>query len=244
MTRVRLDQLVVQRGLAESREKAQRLIRASAVRANDQPVTKPGHLFPDDVALTMNSAPPYVGRGGEKLEEALRHFALDVRAAVCMDVGASTGGFTDCLLQHGARRVYAIDVGKGQLHWSLRQDERVTVLEGVNARYLDPAWFDETPGFAVVDVSFISLTKILPAVTTILASGSSVVTLIKPQFEAGRDQVGKGGVVRDEAVHEAVIEKIQRFGSDDLGWLWRGHCVSPIRGPAGNVEFLGYWIKQ
>ena len=244
MTRSRLDQLVVQRGLVESREKAQRLIRAGAVRVADQPATKPGHLFPEDAVITMDEAPRFVGRGGEKLQEALKHFSIPVAGQVCMDVGASTGGFTDCLLQHGARRVYAIDVGKGQLHWNLRQDGRVTVLEGVNARHLEPAWFDEKPEFAVVDVSFISLTKILPAVTTILAAGGGVVTLIKPQFEAGREQVGKGGVVRDGAVHEAVIEKVRRFGTEELGWIWQGHCVSPIKGPAGNVEFLAYWRKR
>lgn len=244
MTRVRLDQLIVQRGLIESREKAQRLIRAGLVRVADQPATKPGHLFPEDTVITMDEGPRFVGRGGEKLEEALKHFDLSVTGLVCMDVGASTGGFTDCLLQHGARRVYAIDVGKGQLHWNLRQDARVTVLEGVNARHLDPAWFDEQPAFAVLDVSFISLTKILPAVTTILASGAGVVTLIKPQFEAGRDQVGKGGVVRDGAVHAAVIEKIRLFGTEQIGWAWQGHCTSPIKGPAGNTEFLAYWRKQ
>ncbi len=244
MTRSRLDQLVVQRGLVESREKAQRVIRAGSVRVGNQPATKPGHLFPEDAVITMDEAPRFVGRGGEKLEEALNHFSIPVAGQVCMDVGASTGGFTDCLLQHGARRVYAIDVGKGQLHWNLRQDGRVTVLEGVNARHLEPAWFDEEPEFAVVDVSFISLTKILPAVTTILAAGGGVVTLIKPQFEAGREQVGKGGVVRDGAVHEAVIEKVRRFGTEEVGWMWRGHCVSPIKGPAGNVEFLAYWRKR
>lgn len=244
MTRARLDQLVVQRGLVESREKAQRLIRAGSVRVADQPATKPGHLYRDDAVITIDEAPRFVGRGGEKLEQALDEFGIRVNDMVCMDIGASTGGFTDCLLQRGARRVFAIDVGKGQLHWNLRQDKRVTVLEGVNARHLEQAWFDEQPAFAVLDVSFISLTKILPAVTTILAPGAGVVTLIKPQFEAGREEVGKGGVVRDKAVHDAVVEKVRRFGTDELGWAWQGQCVSPIRGPAGNVEFLAYWRKE
>lgn len=244
MTRARLDQLVVQRGLVESREKAQRLIRAGSVRVADQPATKPGHLYRDDAVITLDEAPRFVGRGGEKLEQALDEFGIRVNDMVCMDIGASTGGFTDCLLQRGARRVFAIDVGKGQLHWNLRQDKRVTVLEGVNARHLEQAWFDEQPAFAVLDVSFISLTKILPAVTTILAPGAGVVTLIKPQFEAGREEVGKGGVVRDKAVHDAVVEKVRRFGTDELGWAWQGQCVSPIRGPAGNVEFLAYWRKE
>ncbi len=244
MSRTRLDQLLVQRGLAESREKAQRLIRAGSVRIADQPATKPGHLYPDDVELLVKDAPRYVGRGGEKMEAALRHFAIDVAGTVCLDIGASTGGFTDCLLQHGARRVYAVDVGKGQLHWYLRQDGRVTVLEGVNARHLESAWFDEAPDVAVVDVSFISLTKVLPAVTTILASGGGAVTLIKPQFEAGRDQVGKGGVVRDAAVHEEVIAAIRAFGEEQVGWRCQGVCPSPLLGPAGNTEFLAYWRKQ
>lgn len=242
--RMRLDQLLVERDLVESREKAQRLIRAGDVCVAHQPATKPGHLFPDDADITLKEKPRFVSRGADKLEEALRHFHLNVEGKITMDVGASTGGFSDCLLQHGARRVYAIDVGKGQLHWKLRQDPRVTVLEGVNARQLDPRWFDETPTLATVDVSFISLTKILPAVTTILPAAGEAVTLIKPQFEAGRDQVGRGGVVRDAAVHEEVVEKIRLFGSGELGWIWQGTCVSPIKGPAGNTEFLAYWRKQ
>ncbi len=241
MTRTRLDQLVVQRGLVESREKAQRLIRAGAVRVADQPATKPGHLFPADAAITMDAPPRFVSRGGEKLEEGLNHFAVDARNRICLDVGASTGGFTDCLLQRGARRVYAVDVGKGLLHWSLRCDDRVSVIEDVNARHLEPAWFDEKPCLVVIDVSFISLTKILPAVTRVLESSADVVALIKPQFEAGRKEVGKGGVVRDARVHESVIEMIRTFGAEQMGWSWQGHCVSPVRGPAGNVEFLAYW---
>lgn len=239
--KVRLDQLLVQRELVESREKAQALIRAGAVRVNEQPASKPGHTYPDDAAITIAQAARFVGRGGEKLEGALTAFAIDVTGCVAMDIGASTGGFTDCLLQHGARHVYAIDVGKGQLHWNLRQDARVTVWEGHNARHLDPAWFDPVPDFAVADVSFISLVKILPAIKAVLPSGSQTVTLIKPQFEAGPEQVGKGGVVRDPRIHQAVIERIQEFAHNELGWHGLGVCESPLKGPAGNTEFLAHW---
>ena len=185
----------------------------------------------------------YVGRGGEKLEAALRHFAVDVAGRVCLDVGASTGGFTDCLLQHGASRVYALDVGRGQLHWKLRKDVRVVVIEGVNARYLRAGDLPETPTMATVDVSFISLEKVLPAVTAILAPDADLITLIKPQFEAGRHEVRRGGVVRDSAVREAVVARVRAFGEETLGLEWRGVYESPIRGPAGNVEFLAYWRR-
>ena len=181
--------------------------------------------------------------GGEKLEEAFLRFELDVQGRVCMDVGASTGGFTDCLLQHGAARVYAIDVGRGQIHSTLRSDPRVVVMDGVNARYLVPGDLPAVPEFATIDASFISLTKILPAVTQILANGGRIVSLIKPQFEAGREQVGKGGVVRSEAVRDEVVERVRRFGTDELGLKWLGVCPSPIKGPAGNVEFLACWEK-
>lgn len=244
MTKQRLDQWLVQEGLAESREKAQRLIRAGQVRVNGQTATKPGQPCPMVAEVTLEALPRFVGRGGEKLAAAFAAFPLHVAGAVCVDVGASTGGFTDCLLQHGARRVYAVDVGKGQLHWNLRRDPRVTVFEGVNARHLNVSDFDETPVFASIDVSFISLTKILPAVTTILAAGGEVVTLIKPQFEAGREQVGKGGVVRDPSVHAQVVERVRQFGESMLGWQWLGYLASPLKGPAGNVEFLAHWRKQ
>ena len=239
--RMRLDQLLVQRELVESRGKAQALIRAGSVRVADQPMTKPGHLFAVDAEITVDQPPKYVSRGGEKMAAALDAFPVEVNGRICMDIGASTGGFTDCLLQHGARHVYAVDVGKGQLHWDLRQDERVTVMEGVNARHLEPAWFDAVPTLAVADVSFISLTKVLPAIHSVLAPGGEAVTLIKPQFEAGREQVGKGGVVRDPAVHKVVLATVQQFGEERLGWMWQGHNVSPLKGPAGNVEFLAYW---
>jgi len=238
---VRLDQLVVDRGLAESREKAQRLIRAGQVRLQGVPLTKPGRPVDPEGTLTVDAPPPFVSRGGQKLQAAFDAFALDVQGAVCLDVGASTGGFTDCLLQHDAARVYAVDVGKGQLDWRLRNDPRVEVREGVNARYLEADAFDPRPRFACADVAFISLTLILPAMTRTLVPASTLVTLIKPQFEAGRDQVGKGGVVRDPAVHQAVIEKIRRFGTETLGLTWCGCVPSPLKGPAGNTEFLAHW---
>lgn len=232
---------MTQRGLTESREQAQRLIRAGLVRVAGQVAAKPGHLYADDAAVELLGGPRFVSRGGDKLEAAIQAFNLSVTGRVAIDIGASTGGFTDCLLQHGARLVYAVDVGKGQLHWKLRQDPRVIVHESCNARYLDGTTFPEQPNLAVVDVSFISLTKILPALKSILASGAEAVTLIKPQFEAGREQVEKGGVVRDQAVRDAVIASIHSFGEAEIGWHWQVVCESPVRGPAGNVEYLAYW---
>jgi 23S rRNA (cytidine1920-2'-O)/16S rRNA (cytidine1409-2'-O)-methyltransferase len=243
MPAARLDQMLVTRGLAESREKAQRLIRAGQVRVNGQTATKPGHDYPDDVTVEVEAPERFVSRGGEKLEEAFRCFQPMVEGLICLDVGASTGGFTDCLLQHGAARVYAVDVGKGQLHWKIRTDPRVVVFEGVNARFLETRSLPETPAFAVIDVSFISLTKILPAVQQILAGGGHIISLIKPQFEAGRSKVERGGVVRDPAVHEEVIENVKAFGIQSVGLEFLGICRSPILGPAGNVEFLAYWKK-
>jgi 23S rRNA (cytidine1920-2'-O)/16S rRNA (cytidine1409-2'-O)-methyltransferase len=239
----RLDQFLVERGLAESREKAQRLILAGQVRLNGQVADKPGRRTSPDAAVTVDAAERFVGRGGDKLEHAFQVFQPDVQAKICLDVGASTGGFTDCLLQHGAAKVFAVDVGTGQLHWKLRNDPRVAAMEKVNARYLRPGDLPETPGFAVVDVSFISLTKILPAVKDILQPGACIVTLIKPQFEAGRKEVCRGGVVRDPGVRQDVIERIRRFGETELGLKWLGICESPLRGPAGNVEYLAYWHK-
>ena len=185
----------------------------------------------------------YVSRGGEKLEGALARFDIRVEGRVALDVGASTGGFTDCLLQHGAVRVYAVDVGRGQLHWKLRNDPRVMVMEQCNARYLRPQDLPESPSLAVVDVSFISLTKILGPLCAVLAPGADLVTLIKPQFEAGREQVGEGGVVRDPAVHRQVVERIRDFGTRELPLQWVDVCHSPIQGPAGNIEFLAWWKK-
>jgi 23S rRNA (cytidine1920-2'-O)/16S rRNA (cytidine1409-2'-O)-methyltransferase len=242
--KIRLDQLLVQRSLADSREKAQRLVLAGAVRVNGQVADKPGHTVLDapETLLTVDSPEKFVGRGGQKLEKALDVFPITVTGRICLDVGASTGGFTDCLLQRGAVRVYAVDVGRGQLDWRLRNDPRVVLREGVNARYLKPGDLPEPVSLCVVDVSFISLTKILPAVIPLMVPGD-LVTLIKPQFEAGPDQVGKGGVVRDPAVRERVVDGIRLFGGGLPGLQWQDHCESPIKGPAGNVEFLAWWKR-
>jgi 23S rRNA (cytidine1920-2'-O)/16S rRNA (cytidine1409-2'-O)-methyltransferase len=234
----RLDVLVVERGLIESRAQAQRLIRAGLVRVAGQVSDKPGVRVAADSDITLQARPRFVSRGGEKLVAALERFGLDVAEIVAADVGASTGGFTDCLLQHGASRVYAIDVGYGQLAWRLRNDSRVIVMERTNARYLDR--LPEAVGLVTVDVSFISLGLILPVAVRWLGLGGQAVALIKPQFEAGRREVGKGGVVRDPAVHQRVLEQVLGTAAElDLGL--RGLMPSPLRGPAGNVEFLGWW---
>ncbi len=239
----RLDTLMVLQGLAESKEQAQRLILAGEVRVNNQVATKAGHKFPDDVLLTVASQPRFVSRGGEKLEGAFAAFpTFDVTNKVCIDVGASTGGFTDCLLQHGAARVIALDVGKGQLHWKIRQDPRVKVIESFNARYLRPSDLPEQPQIGVTDVSFISLKLILPPMSDVLPPGGEILSLIKPQFEAGRQHVPKG-VVRDPAVREAVVSDIRAFGCEMLNLHWLGCVPSPLRGPEGNIEFLAHWRK-
>lgn len=237
----RLDQLLAECGQAESREKAQRLILAGMVRVNGRMADKPGRRIPPDAEVTVKAGARFVGRGGKKLEQAFQAFSLEAQGLTCLDVGASTGGFTDCLLQHGAARVYAIDVGTGQLHWKLRNDARVVIMDKVNARYLAPQDLPEPIDLATVDVSFISLTKILPAVKNILYSGARIITLIKPQFEAERQEVCRGGVVRDPGARQRVIERIRIFGENDLGLKWLDICESPLKGPAGNVEYLAYW---
>ena len=240
----RLDTLLVAAGLAESKELAQRLIMAGEVRVAGQVATKPGHKYAPDAALSVDARPRFVSRGGEKLEGAFAAFpAFDVAGRVCLDVGSSTGGFTDCMLQRGAVRVMAVDVGKGQLHWKLRQDPRVHVMESFNARFLKASDLPEQPARAVTDVSFISLRLILPPMRDVLPVGGEIVSLIKPQFEAGRGQV-PGGVVRDPAVHEAVVEGIRSFGTGTLGLTWLGCVPSPLLGPEGNVEFLAWWRKE
>jgi 23S rRNA (cytidine1920-2'-O)/16S rRNA (cytidine1409-2'-O)-methyltransferase len=239
MTRRRLDILLVERGLAASREQARRLILAGQVRAGDRVADKAGAWVAEDVALSVVTPPPFVSRGGLKLAAALDAFALDVQGLIAADVGASTGGFTDCLLQRGAARVYAIDVGYGQLAWRLRQDERVVVLERTNIRYLEA--LPEPCDLATVDVSFISLRLVLPAVRRLLKSNGRVIALVKPQFEAGRDQVGKGGVVRDAQVHRRVLRDLLEW-AQGAGFAPRGLIPSPLLGPAGNVEFLLYLI--
>ena len=244
MSRIRLDQRLVQLGLAESREKAQRLIMAGLVKVDGVKAEKPGHQYAEDACVTLISGERYVSRGGEKLHAVFERFGMDVTGRICLDVGASTGGFTDCLLQHGARRVYAVDVGKGQLHWKLRNDPRVVIMEECNARYLKAEDFPDTPEVAVTDVSFISLTIILPPVTLLLSSGGLIAALIKPQFEAGREQVGKGGVVRDARVRQEVVNRICTFCETQLSLEKLGLAESPLRGPAGNTEYISYWKKR
>jgi 23S rRNA (cytidine1920-2'-O)/16S rRNA (cytidine1409-2'-O)-methyltransferase len=243
----RLDFLLVERGLAESRAQAQRLIRAGLVRVAGQVADKPGTRVAAGAEITLQARPRFVSRGGEKLDAALVRFGLDVAGVVAADVGASTGGFTDCLLQHGASRVYAIDVGYGQLAWRLRNDPRVVVMERTNARYLES--LPEPVDLVTADVSFISLGLILPAAVRWLTPPSpspvggdrgGVIALIKPQFEAGRREVGRGGVVRDPGVHQLVLEQVLDIAAG-LGLGLRGLMPSPLRGPAGNVEFLGWW---
>jgi 23S rRNA (cytidine1920-2'-O)/16S rRNA (cytidine1409-2'-O)-methyltransferase len=239
----RLDTLLVTAGLAESKELAQRLIMAGEVRVDGQVATKPGHKYEDSVVLTVATAPRFVSRGGEKLEGAFLAFpAFSVEGKVCLDVGSSTGGFTDCMLQHGATRVLAVDVGRGQLHWKLRSDPRVWVRESFNARYLQLSDLPEQPACAVTDVSFISLKLILPPMVDLLPVGAEIISLIKPQFEAGRDKAPKG-VVRDPAVREAVVEDIRQFGTGTLKLNWLGCVESPLLGPEGNHEFLAWWKK-
>lgn len=241
MPKMRLDQMIHQRGLAESREQAQRLIRAGMVRVNDQPAHKPGHQYPDDAQLFVKEKEKYVSRGGLKIEGAHEPFGFHLDGAVCLDIGSSTGGFTDFMLQHGASKVYAVDCGTNQLHYKLRSDPRVVVMENTNARYLTKEDLPEKADFCSIDTSFISLKLILPPLKQLMKPGGHIVSLIKPQFEAGKDQVGKGGVVRDPEIHQEVIDKIKVFGTQELGFKWLKLCTSPITGPAGNIEFLAYW---
>jgi len=235
---VRLDKLLVDRGLAPSRDRAQALIMAAKVLVNDARITKAGQKVPEDSSIRLEGEDiPYVSRGGLKLEHGLRFFETDVRGLVAMDVGASTGGFTDCLLQNGARRVYAVDVGYGQLAWKLRQDARVIVLERQNIRTLPDHLIPEPVQIVTIDASFISLRLVLPAVKHFLARSARLIALIKPQFEAGRAHVGKGGVVRDPVVHESVCQGISELFREE-GFTVAGVTPSPILGPKGNREFL------
>jgi 23S rRNA (cytidine1920-2'-O)/16S rRNA (cytidine1409-2'-O)-methyltransferase len=247
--KVRLDCLLVERGVFASREKAQRAILAGEVYANGQRADKPGSLIAAEAELQVEEKSRYVSRGGLKLEAALDHFGVDPAGAVCVDVGASTGGFTDCLLQRGAARVYALDVGHGQLDWKIRRDPRVVVREKLNARYLAAADVPESASLAVVDVSFISLTMILPALCAVLgahpltangpADGRRIVALIKPQFELARGEVGRGGIVREPALHARAVARIRDFVGEQLtNWRWTGVIDSPILGTQGNKEYL------
>jgi 23S rRNA (cytidine1920-2'-O)/16S rRNA (cytidine1409-2'-O)-methyltransferase len=242
--RERIDKLLVERGLAQSRARAQALVMAGAVLVNEQRVEKPSESFAPDARIRVRGADDpaarYVGRGGLKLEAALSAFALNVTGLVCLDVGASTGGFTDCLLQHGARRVVAVDVGHNQLDYRLRTDPRVESREGTNARNLRPDDFSERFDLAVMDVSFISATKVLPAVAPLLKPGGRAVVLVKPQFEVGKGEVGKGGIVKDPAQHARVVEEVNA-AARELGLVVRGVVESPILGTEGNREFLALY---
>ena len=245
--RERVDRLLVERGLVDSRTRAQALIMAGRVLVDEQRVNKASDNIPTDASIRIKSvddpAARYVGRGGLKLEKALSHFSIDVCGFVCLDVGASTGGFTDCLLQQGAARVAALDVGHNQIDWKLRADSRVDVREGVNARYLKPEDFHSQFDFVAMDVSFISATKIFPALVPLMKSGSQLVTLIKPQFEVGRGEVGKGGIVRDPEQHRRVIAEVNEAAKSN-GLIVVGIIESPIRGGDGNVEFLACYRKE
>jgi 23S rRNA (cytidine1920-2'-O)/16S rRNA (cytidine1409-2'-O)-methyltransferase len=232
----RLDQLLVDRGLADSRQKAQALILAGSVLVNNHKVDKPGHSVPIDAAVELLGVLPFVSRGGYKLDAALTHFNVDVRNKVCLDVGASTGGFTDCLLQHGAQKVYAVDVGDTQLDWKLRTDPRVVVRDRTNARNLTAGDLPEPCDIAVCDVSFISVTLIAPALPSLLHPDGRLIVLIKPQFEVGRADVGKGGIVRDPALHSVACGKV-RGAFEALGYKTE-LMESPITGAEGNKEFL------
>jgi 23S rRNA (cytidine1920-2'-O)/16S rRNA (cytidine1409-2'-O)-methyltransferase len=237
--RPRLDQALVDRGLAESRSQAQALVMAGKVFSGSQRLDKPGHRIAEDQPIEVRGPPhPWVSRGGLKLAHGLSHFEIDAEGCTALDVGASTGGFTDVLLSEGAAHVYAVDVGRGQLAWKLRQDARVTVLEGVNARYLTNDQVPEPIDLVVCDASFIGLELALPAALALARPGAHLIALIKPQFEVGKGRVGKGGVVRDPALHEEVKTRIRAWLGETMGWRVLGVTESPIRGPEGNVEFL------
>ncbi len=243
----RVDVALVERGLCESREKARRAVLAGLVRINDQPVGKPSETVLDTDALALEGGDRYVSRGGQKLEHALNHFALDVRGASVIDLGASTGGFTDCLLQHGARRVFAVDVGQGQLAWKLRTDSRVVVMEKTNARDLAAARFPQPfvpVDLVVIDCAFISLRKVLPPAVALLRPAGNIAALIKPQFEAGKAEADRGaGVITDPAVHARVLSELESFAAGLPGIRWRGITESPLLGPAGNKEFFALLEK-
>lgn len=240
----RLDILVVKSGLAASREKAKTMIMEGLVLVDGQREDKPGSVFKDTVEITLKGKPlQYVSRGGLKLEKAMKSFNIALDGCVCMDVGSSTGGFTDCMLQNGAVKVYSVDVGYGQLDWKLRNDDRVVCMEKTNARYLTKEDIQELPDFVSVDVSFISLTKILNVVYELLKDRGSTAALIKPQFEAGRDKVGKKGVVREPKIHEEVINSVLEFAVN-TGFVPKGLDFSPVKGPEGNIEYLIYLVKD
>lgn len=240
----RLDVLLVNRGLAPSREKAKALIMAGQVFVENEREDKAGSVFPSGVSIEIHGETlKYVSRGGLKLEKAMAEFPIDLTGKICMDIGASTGGFTDCMLQNSAAKVYAVDVGYGQFAWKLRQDERVVCMEKTNIRYVTQEDIDDVLDFASVDVSFISLSKVLPAAANLLKDKGEMVCLIKPQFEAGREKVGKKGVVRDPKVHLEVIENVISFATEN-GFSVLGLSYSPVKGPEGNIEYLIHLRKE
>lgn len=242
--KVRLDRLLVDRGMTPSRERARALILSGAVLVNGEPLDKAGAAVPQDAEIRLRGEDnPYVSRGGLKLRGALAEFGIDVDGLAALDVGASTGGFTDCLLQAGARRVYAVDVGYGQIAWSLRNDERVVLFERTNIRFFDGKGIEDRIDIATIDTSFISLKLVIPAVLRLLAGRALIIALIKPQFEAGYGEVGKKGVVRDPAVHQKILLEMTIF-CRDLGLQVAGTCESPLKGPAGNKEFFIYLVKE
>ena len=241
MEKVRIDTLLIERQLVESLQKAQSLIMAGQVLVDGHVIDKPGRRIPEGAQVTVREGPPYVSRGGIKLAHALDRFDVNVSDRIAADIGASTGGFTDCILQHGARKVYAVDVGYGQLAWKLRQDPRVIVLDRTNVRYLES--LPDPIELATIDVSFISLELVLPQVVKLLRPEGEILTLIKPQFEARRDQVGTGGVVKDPAVHRMVLENVIALATRE-GLRVRGLTPSPVRGPAGNVEFFAHLSRD
>ncbi|MDG1358792.1 MAG: TlyA family RNA methyltransferase [Akkermansiaceae bacterium] len=241
-TKERADALLVSRGLCDSREQAKRLILAGEVLTGTTVVAKPSTKLPADAELTVKEKPKYVGRGGLKMEGALDVFNIDPSGMTCLDVGASTGGFTDCLLQRGASKVHAVDVGTNQLVWKLRSDPRVIVKEKFNARYMTPEDVGEPIDLAVTDVSFISLTKILPPMFATLGPDGQIVCLIKPQFELNREDISKGGIVRDPALHQRAVDKIHQFVTEELNHRWIQCIDSPIKGTEGNKEFLA-WLE-
>ena len=244
MKKIRLDQLVYERGFTDSRERAKTTVMSGLVFVNGQRADKPGMpVSPDAQIEVRGDALPFVSRGGFKLDKALRVFPVDPKGKLCIDCGASTGGFTDVLLQHGAAKVYAVDVGYGQLAWKLRSDERVVNLERTNLRYVTPEQIPEKLDLAVMDVSFISIRLVLPAVKALLRDGADLICLIKPQFEAGREEVGKKGVVRDEEVHRAVVQGILDF-APTIGLSVLGLDYSPIRGPEGNIEYICHMVNR
>jgi 23S rRNA (cytidine1920-2'-O)/16S rRNA (cytidine1409-2'-O)-methyltransferase len=244
ISKIRIDRLLVERGLVESRERAQSLIIAGQVLVNEQKRDKAGAMVPEDAEIRiLGGQLLYVSRGGLKLESALKEFKMSVSGKTALDVGASTGGFTDCLLQHGCEKVYAVDVGYGQMAWKLRQDPRVVVIERTNIRSMDPSVIPVPVDIVVIDASFISLEKVIPSILKFLAAGSDLIALIKPQFEVGREQVGKGGIVRDEIARAAAVEKVVMFFRETRLEV-KGVIPSPITGQDGNVEYLIYAEKH